>query len=196
MNTLLHRSFGLPVALAALAIAACAGNREPAQQQLAAIEGAIQAAQPDAGEYVPDMLAAVQARLATAKGQLQAGDYKAVLSAAPGLLTDAQELVGAAARHKGELMAELNKQWPALAGSLPQWLEALQKRVATLGKKKAPTGVDVATAKASLAEALSLWGKAKSAFAAGNLQEAINTANAVKDKAAEAATALKMPTPA
>jgi hypothetical protein len=196
MNTVLHRSLGLPLVLAALALAACAGNREPAEQQIAAIEGAIQAAQPDAGQYVPETLAAVEARLATAKGQLQAGNYTAVLDAAPKLLTDAQDLVGAAAVHKDELMAGFNKQWPALAGSLPQWLEALQQRIETLGKKRARAGVDVATAKAALEEALSLWGKAKAAFAAGNLQEAVNTANTAKDKAAEAAAALKMPNPA
>ena len=197
MNALLHRSLGLPLALAALALAACAGNREPAEHQVAAIESAIQAAQPDAGKYVPDKLADVQARLTTMKADLQSGNYTAVLGAAPKLLTDAQELVGAALVHKSEALAELNKEWPALAGSLPQWLEALQKRVETLGKgKKPPAGVDMPAAKAALDAAQSLWGKAKAAFAAGNLQEAVDSAHTVKDKAAEAAAALKMPKPA
>jgi hypothetical protein len=197
MNALLHRSLGLPLALAALALAACAGNREPAEHQIAAIESAIQAAQPEAGKYVPDQLADVETRLKALKADLQSGNYTAVLGAAPKLLTAAQELVGAAAVHKGEVLAELNKEWPALAGSLPQWLEALQKRVDTLGKgKKPPAGVDVPAAQAALGEALTLWGKAKAAFAAGNLQEAVDSAHTVKDKAAEAAAALKMPKPA
>jgi hypothetical protein len=197
MNALLHRSLALPLALAALALAACAGNREPAEHQVAAIESAIQAAQPDAGKYVPDQLADVEKRLASAKADLQAGNYPAVLGAAPKLLTDAQELIGAAAIHKGQMLAELNKEWPTLAGSLPQWLEALQKRLEMLGKsKKAPAGVDVPAATAALAEAQSLWGKAKAAFAAGNLQEAVASARTVKDKAGEAANALKMPKPA
>jgi hypothetical protein len=197
MNALLHRSLGLPLALAALALAACAGNREPAEHQVAAIESAIQSAQPDAGKYVPDKLADVEARLKTMKADLQSDNYTAVLGAAPKLLTDAQELIGAAAVRKGEVMAELNKEWPALAGSLPQWLDALRKRAEALGKgKKPPAGVDLAAAHTALGEANSLWSKAKAAFAAGNLQEAVDSANTVKDKAAEAAAALKMPKPA
>lgn len=197
MHATLRRFITLPALTAALALAACAGNREPAEHQVAAIESAIQAAEPDAGKFVPDKLSDVKSRLATLRSDLQAGDYGKVVAAAPALLTDAQELVGAAAVAKAGVMQELNKEWPALAGMLPQWLEALQKRVATLAKaKKAPAGVDLAQARTALAQANALWGKAKAAFAAGNLMEAIDTAHLVKDQAAAAATALKMPQPA
>jgi hypothetical protein len=197
MHAILRRPLALPLLATLLALGACAGSREPAEHQIAAIGSAIQAAAPDAARYVPDKLDDVQARLGSLKTEMAAGNYGKVLAAAPALLTDAQELIGAAAVHKGELMQELGKQWPSLAGSLPQWLEALQKRVATLAKgKQPPAGVDIAAAKAALGDALSLWGKAKAAFAAGNLSEAVDTANAVKDKAAAAATALKMPQPA
>jgi hypothetical protein len=197
MNATFHRTLALPLLVAALVLAACAGNREPAEHQVAAIQGAIDAAAPDAGKFVPDKLNAVKARLATLRSDLAAGNYGQVVAAAPALLTDAQELVGAAAIRKSEVMAELGKEWPAMAGSLPQWLEALQKRIDVLGKaRKAPAGVDLAAARAALGEALPLWGKAKAAFAAGNMVEAVDTAHAAKDKAAAAATALKMPQPA
>jgi hypothetical protein len=195
-NTPITRMAGLALACALL-LGACAGGHDPAAAQISAIESAVQAAQPDAGRYVPDTLAGVQSRLATLKADFDRKDYAAVAAGAPALLTDAQELVGAAALKRARVVDGLRKQWPAIAGSLPQWLEALQKRVDALGRShKLPPGVDPAAAKASLEEARTLWGKANAAFAAGNLEEAMSTAQQVKDKATAAASALKMPLPA
>jgi hypothetical protein len=186
------------LALAAvLLLAACANNRDPAASQIAAIESSVQAAQPDAGRYVPEKLAGVQARLAALKADFGRKDYAAVLAAAPGLQVDAQDLVGAASAGKSQVVDELRKQWPAIADSLPQWLEGLQKRVDALGRThKLPPGVDLAAARSSLDEARALWGKANAAFAASNLEEAIATAQRAKDKATTAAAALHMPLPA
>ena len=178
-------------------LAACASSHDPAASQISAIESSVQAAQPDAGRYVPEKLAGVQARLAALKADFGRKDYAAVLAAAPGLQVDAQDLVGAASLRKTQVVDDLRKQWPAIADSLPQWLEGLQKRVDALGRthKLAP-GVDLATARSSLDEARALWGKANAAFAASNFEEAIATAQQAKDKATTAAVALKMPLPA
>ena len=193
-----------PVArLAGLALAcgllftACASNHDPAAAQISAIEGAVQSAQPDAGRYVPDKLANVQSRLATLKSDFGHKDYAAVLAVAPALLTDAPELFGAAALKKSQVVDELRKQWPAIADTLPQWLEGLQKRVDALGRsRKLPPGVDLAAARVSLDEARALWGKANAAFSAGNLEEAIATPQQAREKATAAAAALRMPLPA
>jgi hypothetical protein len=198
MNAIMRRAATPPVLLlAVVALAACAGRREPAEHQIAAIESAIQAASPDAGRYVPDKLRDVQARLDVLRSEMANGKYDAVIAAAPALLTDSQELIGDAAVHKADMLRELNNEWPTLADSLPQWLEALQKRAEALGKnRKAPAGIDLAAARSALDEARGLWSKAQSAFAAGNLAQAVDIAHSVKDKAAMAATALKMPQPA
>jgi hypothetical protein len=180
-----------------LLLAACASSHDPAASQISAIESSVQAAQPDAGRYVPAKLADVQVRLAALKADFGRKEYAAVLAAAPALQADAQELVGAASLRKVQVVDELRKQWPAIADSLPQWLEGLQKRVDALGRsRRLPPGADLAAARTDLDEARSLWGKANAAFAASNLEEAIATAQQARDKAAAAASALKMPLPA
>ncbi len=180
-----------------LLLSACASSHDPAAAQIAAIEGAVQSAQPDAGRYVPEKLAQVQSRLAALKASFARQDYKAVLAGAPGLLDEAQQLLGAAAMQKSKVVDELRKQWPALADTLPQWLEGLQKRADALARsRKLPPGVDLAAARSALDEARGLWGKANAAFSASNLEEAIATAEQARARATEAAKALRMPLPA
>ncbi len=61
-----NRTFAFMAAAAALLLVACANQMEPAKQSIANIESAIAAAA-DAPKYIPDQLAAVQAKLADLK---------------------------------------------------------------------------------------------------------------------------------
>ena len=192
MTTLKNVTVGL-LAVAAVLLGACANQLEPAQQAIAGIDSAISAAAPDAGKYVPDQLAAVQKKLADLKTSFDSKDYAAVLTGAPALLTEAQGLLGATMLKKEQVVKALSAQWPAMAAALPELVSSVTNRVASLAKSKhLPEGVDLAAAKTSIADAASLWSKAQAAFAAGNIEEAMNTANDVKAKAEAAAAAIKM----
>ncbi len=187
---------GLGTVAAALLLAACASQMEPAQNAIAGIESAVASASADAGKYVPDQLGAVQAKLADLKAAFDKKDYKSVLGGAPALLSEAQGLLGAAAMKKEEVMKAMSGDWTSMAASLPQLVSAVKSRVDMLGKSHhAPAGVDLAAAKTGLADATTLWGKAQAAFSSGNLEEAVNTAKEVKAKAEAAAAALKMKLP-
>ena len=187
---------GFVTVTAALLLAACANQMEPAQTAIAGIESAINSASPDAGKYVPDQLAAVQGKLADLKAAFDKKDYTSVLSGAPALLSEAQGLLGAAAMKKEEVMKAMSSDWTSLAASLPQLVSAVKSRVDTLSKgHHAPAGVDLAAAKSGLADATALWGKAQAAFSSGNVEEAVTAAKEVKAKAEAAAAALKMKLP-
>ncbi len=191
-----RKTVGFLAVAAALLFSACASQMEPAQKAIAGIDSAVSAAAPDAGKYVPDQLAAVQKKLADLKTSFDNKDYASVLTGAPGVLTDAQGLLGAAMLKKDEVVKAMSAQWPALAASLPGLVTSVTNKVNALAKMKhAPAGVDVAAAKASIADAGSLWSKAQAAFAAGNIEEAVGTANDVKAKAEAAAAAIKMTLP-
>ena len=191
-----YKLAGLLTVAAAMLLAACASQLEPAQSAIAGVESAINSASADAGKYVPEQLAAVQGKLADLKASFDKKDYQSVLSAAPGVLSEAQGLLAAAALKKEEVTKALNGEWNALSASVPQLVSAVKSRVDVLSKSHhVPAGVDLAAAKTGLEDATTLWGKAQAAFTSGNVADAVSGAKEVKAKAEAAATALKMKLP-
>lgn len=184
------------VVAAAVVIAACGNQMEPAQKAIADIESAVAAAGADAEKYIPEQVAAVKGSVDALKAAFDQKDYKSVVTGAPAVLADAQGLVAAAAAKKDEVMAALNGEWTQLSTELPAAVTAIQGRIDELAKaKKLPEGLDKAAvegATAGLAEAQTLWTEATAAFGAGALEEAVTKANAVKAKANELMTALGM----
>lgn len=184
------------VVAAAVVIAACGNQMEPAQKAIADIESAVAAAGADAEKYIPEQVAAVKGSVDALKAAFDQKDYKSVVTGAPAVLADAQGLVAAAAAKKDEVMAALNGEWTQLSTELPAAVTAIQGRIDELAKaKKLPEGLDKAAvegATAGLAEAQTLWTEATTAFGAGALEEAVTKANAVKAKANELMTALGM----
>ena len=187
------------IGTAAILLAACAGQKEPAQKLLHDIDTTVTAASAEAAKYVPDQLADVQAKLVVLKASFDKQDYAAVLTGAPAVLGAAQDLATAAATKKDEVLKSLSDSWAALAASIPDEVAAVQSRLELLRKKsskKLAAGIDLDAAKASQDEAGSLWSKAQAAFAAGNLDEAVSTAKAVQAKIEGAAGSLKLNLPA
>lgn len=187
------------ISMAAIVLAACASQKEPAQKLIGDVESAVTAASAEAAKYVPDQLADVQAKLGALKASFDKQDYAAVVTGAPAVLSAAQGLATAAAAKKDEVLKALNDEWTGLAGSLPGGVAAIQSRIDLLSKKsskKLAAGIDLGAAKAGVGDATSLWSKAQAAFAAGNLDEAVSTAKDVKAKIEALAASLKLDLPA
>lgn len=178
-----------------LVLAGCAGQKEPAQQSIAAIEATLSAAAPEAAKYIPEQLGDVQAQLAGLKGSFDKQDYAAVVTGAPPVLAAASSLATDAAAKKDQVLRALNDQWTGLAATLPENVTAIRNRIDFLTKKsskKLAAGIDLDAAKAGVGEAASLWSKAQAAFAAGNLDQAVTVAQQVKAKVESLAAALKL----
>jgi hypothetical protein len=197
----------LLIALAGMALFACSGQKEPAQKLLLDTDATIIAASAEAAKYVPQQLADVQRQYVDLKASFDKQDYAGVVSAAPAVLSAAQTLATSAAAKKDEVLKALNDDWTGLAAVLPDEQSAIQNRLEELSRmtnkskktdktkmidKKQPSAVDLDASKASLSDAMSLWSKARAAFAAGNLDEAVATAKAVKAKLDPLASALKV----
>jgi hypothetical protein len=193
----------MALVIAAVLVAGCANQMEPAKKAIADIEAAVAAAGPDAAQYIPDQLEAVTRQIGDLKAKFDAKDYKAVIAAAPALLTQAQGLASAATSAKqsaeaaaAAAMQALTAEWGTLSADLPAQLAAVTSRVGILSKsKKLPAGVDAAafeSAKTGAEEAQSLWNQATAAQAAGNLNDAVASARQVKDKLNAAMAALGM----
>ncbi|HWX78451.1 MAG TPA: hypothetical protein VNZ02_00040 [Steroidobacteraceae bacterium] len=175
-------------------LAACAGQKEPAQKLIADIDATVTAASAEAAKYVPDQLIAVQSKLGDLKAAYGRQDYAAVVKGAPAVLESAQTLATAAAAKKDEVLKALSDQWTGLAATVPGYFPVIQKRMAFLSKKsnQKASGIDLAAANAALADASSLWSKAQAAFATGNMNEAVSTAADVKSKLQAVAATIKL----
>jgi len=190
----------LSLLMAALLLAGCANQMEPAKKAIADIEVAVEAAGPDAAQYIPDQLQAVTSQISDLKMKFDQKDYKAVIAAAPALLTQAQGLAAAAGTARQAAAAAaleaLNAEWGALSTDLPAQLAAVTGRVAILSKsKKLPAGHDAATfdaAKSGAGEAATLWEQATAAQAAGNVEQAVTSGRQVKEKLNAAMAGLGM----
>jgi hypothetical protein len=179
----------------AITMVACAGQKAPAQKLLADIEATVTAASTEAAKYVPDQLMDVQAKYAELKASFDKQDYAAVISGAPPVFAAAQTLATAAAAKKDQVLKALNDQWMVLAGTVPEYVTAVQNRIDVLRKKsskKMAAGLDLDAAKLSLDQATSLWSKAQAAFAGGNMDEAVRTAEDVKSRVEAVAATLKL----
>ncbi len=187
-------------ALLAIALAACSGQKDAAQSLIWEIAATLSGAEPEAVKYVPTQLGDIQTKLAELRASFDKHDYAAVMAAGPAVLAAAQSLATVAAAKKDQILKEQNDAWTDLAAVLPDEVSALQNRVDQLNSKTpvkgapkgAQKGVDVAAATAGIADITSLWSKARAAFAGGNLEEALATANDVKSKADALAATLKI----
>ncbi len=185
--------------LAVMMLAACAGQREPAQKLLGDIDAAVNAASSEAAKYVPERLIDVQTKLGDLKSAFNRQDYQAVVKAAPPVLLEAQGLASEAAAKKVEVMKALDDQWTSLSGAVPGSLTAIHDRIDLLSKKssrKLAKGIDLISAKSDLGDATSLWSKAQGAFGNGNMDEAVKAAKAAKARLDALAATLKVELPA
>lgn len=187
------------ISLASILLAACAGERDPAQKMISDIDATVAAASADAAKYAPDQLIDTQTKLGDLKASFGRQDYKAVLAAAPPVLAEAQGLSGAAAAKKAQVMQDRSDQWTSLSSTVPGSMAAIQSRIDLLSKKssrKLAAGIDLAAAKSAVSDAASLWSKAQGAFGNGNLDEAVSAAKDVKARLDALAPTLKMASPA
>ena len=131
----------LSLAMAAVLLAGCANQMEPAKKAIADIEAAAAAAGPDAAQYIPDQLQAVTSQITDLKMKFDQKDYKGVIAAAPAVLAQAQGLAAAAAASMSAMAF--------LAGSI--WLAQPASNTAAIASERNPANTDLSFIGNSLA---------------------------------------------
>lgn len=182
---------------AAFLIVACTNQMGPAAKNaIDHINVTLSAVSTDAQKYVPDQLASAQSKVAALTDSYDKKDYDAVMGGAPAVLTEVNGLASAVAAKKDEILKELGDEWRSLTASIPPSVTAVQTRIDALSKgKHVPKDIDLAAAKSGLADAISAWENAQSAFKSGNAPDAVPMAKDAKSKLGSAAAALKLDLP-
>ena len=194
----MHRNISslIAILLAATLLAACeSADKGPAEAAIKAAEEAINVAKAEVSKYMPEQAKSLDTGLAAAREKFNNGDFKAAMSEAQALTSKAKDMASAAAKKKEELA----KAWQDLSSGMPRVVDAIKSRVDILSQsKKLPAGMSAETlaqAKAGLNEITQQWSAATEASKGGNLMDAVAKATALKVKAAEVLTLLKMPVP-
>jgi chromosome segregation ATPase len=188
------------IALAAAAIlAACANQKEPAEQAVAQIDASLNEIRADAQQYAAEQLQAVDTSVTRLKDNLAKKDYRAVVVGAPSVQSEVNALKDQVATAKADAAATLaaaQTEWNDLTASVPPMVEKLQARVDQLSKtRKYPKGMDKAgfeSAKANFESLKSEWTEAGSEFASGQAASAVRKARNAKAKAEELINALEV----
>jgi len=175
---------------------ACGGDNKPAEMAVKTAEEAVNTARTEAVKYVPDQVKSLEDSLAIVKDKLARKEYQAVVTEAQALTGKAKEVIEAAKLKKEEMTAS----WTNISQEIPKMIEMMQSKVDILSKeKKLPADLTTekfADAKSGLSAVKEEWAKALENFKAGNVANAVSSANAVKEKAMHTMGLLGLPTPA
>jgi hypothetical protein len=186
------------LAAASLALAACANQKEPAEQAVAKVESTLAEFHADAEKYAADELKEVEGSVNNLKSNLARKDYGAVVMGAPSVTASIAALKQSVEQRKADaeqMMAAAQTEWNDLSANLPKTVETLQARVDQLSKNhKFPKGLDKAGFEAAKTDFENLktgWTEASSEFASGKMAEAVRKARAIKAQADELAQKLE-----
>ena len=182
---------------AALVLAACS-QKDPANEAIEAAANALNAVYEDAQKYVPERYAEVKKELDTARKAFGEERYADAIAAVKDVPAHAESLGKEAAAAKEKHVAEMNADWARLSESLPDLFTGIGSRLDELSKLRTlPEGMDkqlLEETKAAFASAQSTWAEAGTAFAAGDLDGAVEKARASEGMAQDLVGRLGMQT--
>jgi hypothetical protein len=193
MRMTMMRTYGLLV-LAALVAGGCANYKEPARLALQEIEYSLQAVAGDAKKYVPEQYAQLQQQYEAAKTSYNSGDYKGTVAQVRQLREHISQVSSAASAKRDETVANLNEQWRSMSTELPKMVDAVGKKIDSMGKtKKLPKNVtqtNFDAAKAGYEDMKKTWTEASQAADSGNIESAVSKGTTVQTKGQEVMTML------
>jgi hypothetical protein len=157
-------------------MAACANQKDPAQQALTDLDAAL-AKVAEAGEkYMPEEYADVQSQIAGLKTSFDGGDYGAVVSGAPQAAAAIRKLQADSIIAKADYAKQMNAEWVQMAETLPAAITSVDNQISRMSAGRLPKGMDRDTFKQTVAtfdESKKAWTAAAEAGNAGKYEEAV-----------------------
>jgi len=167
----------------AVALAACASQKEPAQQSLTELEGAMAKVAEMGQKYMPEEYAEVDAQIAGLKASFDKGDYAAVVAGASKAAAAIRKLQADSIIAKANYAKQMNAEWSDFTRTMPDTIIAVDKQISR-ASRSLPKGMDRDTFKQTVAtfdEAKKTWEAAAELGNAGKYEEAVMESRKVKE---------------
>ena len=176
-------------ALAALClgVAACASQKEPAEQAFAAVEAKFKESSAEIQKYLPERYAELEASVASLRDALAKEDYGDVVTGAASAQDSVKRAIAEARVKRAQMIAAMDSEWDELVKTMPAMVEAMDKKISSQ-RGRPPKGMSGDEWKQTIADydaARDAWSKATATERTrANLEGMVTAARDAKAKIA------------
>ena len=183
-----HYKAFLTGALAALCLglAACASQKEPAEQAFAALEAKLKESAAEIQKSLPDRYAEIEKTVAGLKDSLAKESYGDVVKGAAEAQDALKRAIADARVAQAQNMAKLETEWNDLVATMPAMISAMDKKI-TSQRGKPPKGLTADEWKQTIADydaARDAWSKASAEMTRATFEATVMAARDAKAKIA------------
>lgn len=178
----------MTAALAALClgVAACASQKEPAEQALAAVEAKFKESGAELQKYLPERYAEIEASVASLRESMSNESYGDVVAEAGQVQASLKRAIGESRVRRAQLLVEMESEWDEMAKTMPAMVTAMDKKISSQ-RGRPPKDMTGDAWKQTIAEydaARDAWGKAAAGLTRANFEESVLAARDAKAKIA------------
>ena len=167
----------ITAALAALClgVAACASQKEPAEQALAAVEAKFKESGAEIQKYLPERYAEIETSVASLRDSMSNEDYSDVVAGAGQVQADLKRAIGESRVKRAQVQVEMETEWAEMSKSVPAMIDAMDKKI-TSQRGKPPKDMTREAWKQTIADydaAREAWSKAASELTRANFEATV-----------------------
>lgn len=136
------KSLGAAFAFAALlGLAACASQKEPAEQAMAGLEESLKTYGAEIRKQLPERHAEIEAKVAELRASMEQKSYGDVVDGAAAAADDIKRAVADSRVARAQNQVKMEAEWEELMESMPKMIAAIDRKIAVQGSKP-PQGME------------------------------------------------------
>jgi len=177
-----------------LGLAACASQKEPAEQALAAIEKKFQESGAEIQKYLPDRHAEIAKSIDSLRQSIASKSYGDVVAGSKDVESALKGAVAEARIERAKAQIALEDEWTELSKSMPAMITAMDKKIDSQHGRP-PKGMTKDAWKAMIADydaARDAWSKAAGEVSRATFEASVVSARAAKEKIANIMESLEV----
>jgi uncharacterized protein YgfB (UPF0149 family) len=169
-----------------LGLAACASQKEPAEQALAAIEKKFQDSGAEIQKYLPERHAEIAKSIDSLRQSIASKSYGDVVAGAKDVENTLKGAVAEARIERAKAQIAMETEWTELSKSMPAMIAAMDKKIDSQHGRP-PKGMTKDAWKAMIADydaARDAWSKAAAEISRATFEASVLSARGAKEKIA------------